>query len=447
MANKPFKINNSLEVTGNITTTGTVGGRNLSSDGSKLDGIAPGATAGGGSFSSLTDTTVSTTIPTITTNPSAVGHVWVNSTTGFQYICTDNTTNANVWKNVGLGSADVVPSFLPAGAIIPFNGTTIPSGWSTFSAATNKYLVGAGNTYNAEATGGSDTVTVSSSSAGSHTGTSSGGVSACCSNGRVGSSAAGSHHHGSSNVTFTAAYEQVQLIQCSSNQIAFPVNGVALSATTAGFSNTSNILGNGGLLKAGTSLASSTGTSSFNWSSAVSAGNHSHGSTGGSEQPFGGASQRHSHTVSNGNHSAGSTAIPYTQNYKRKLLSAWSNASSSFSIANNMIVMWIGLNLPEGGTWSECNGTGGTPDLRDYFIELVASGDVDTTGAGGANLGTTFSLDYTHSAAHNHSGSTQARPESTSAYHINNYDWSHTHLLTGTHTPPYYAIKFIQYTG
>ena len=129
MANKPFKINNSLEVTGNITTTGTVGGRNLSSDGSKLDGIAPGATAGGGSFSSLTDTTVSTTIPTITTNPSAVGHVWVNSTTGFQYICTDNTTNANVWKNVGLGSADVEPSFLPAwvGGRGVFGGGTVSS--------------------------------------------------------------------------------------------------------------------------------------------------------------------------------------------------------------------------------------------------------------------------------------------------------------------------------
>jgi len=37
--------NNSLSVTGNITVTGTVDGRDVASDGSKLDGIESGATA------------------------------------------------------------------------------------------------------------------------------------------------------------------------------------------------------------------------------------------------------------------------------------------------------------------------------------------------------------------------------------------------------------------
>ena len=48
MANKNFIVKRGLEVTGNITATGTVGGRDLNSDGSKLDGIEVGATAGGG---------------------------------------------------------------------------------------------------------------------------------------------------------------------------------------------------------------------------------------------------------------------------------------------------------------------------------------------------------------------------------------------------------------
>ena len=48
--------------------------------------------------------------PTITTNPSdGVGTVWVNTTSGQIYICTDATTDTNVWTIVGAGSGDVEP--------------------------------------------------------------------------------------------------------------------------------------------------------------------------------------------------------------------------------------------------------------------------------------------------------------------------------------------------
>ena len=48
--------------------------------------------------------------PTINTNPSeGVGTVWVNTTSGNIYICTDATTDANVWTNVGPGSGHVEP--------------------------------------------------------------------------------------------------------------------------------------------------------------------------------------------------------------------------------------------------------------------------------------------------------------------------------------------------
>ena len=46
---------------------------------------------------------VSTDYPAITTN-GAVGDLWVNKSTGEVYCCTDETTNENVWKNVGAGS-------------------------------------------------------------------------------------------------------------------------------------------------------------------------------------------------------------------------------------------------------------------------------------------------------------------------------------------------------
>lgn len=53
----------------------------------------------------LDDATVTGADPTKTTNPaSGVGTLWMNSTSGEVYVCTDATSNANIWKNVGDGS-------------------------------------------------------------------------------------------------------------------------------------------------------------------------------------------------------------------------------------------------------------------------------------------------------------------------------------------------------
>ncbi len=51
--------------------------------------------------------TTSTLDPTATTNPSAVGHYWINTTSGDTYICTDATTNANDWINIGRREASL----------------------------------------------------------------------------------------------------------------------------------------------------------------------------------------------------------------------------------------------------------------------------------------------------------------------------------------------------
>ena len=48
--------------------------------------------------------------PTISTNPSGgVGTVWINTTSGEGFICTDATAGENVWTNIGAGSGDVAP--------------------------------------------------------------------------------------------------------------------------------------------------------------------------------------------------------------------------------------------------------------------------------------------------------------------------------------------------
>ena len=48
--------------------------------------------------------------PTVSTNPSGgVGTIWANTSSGEMYICTDATTNANVWTNTGEGTGNVAP--------------------------------------------------------------------------------------------------------------------------------------------------------------------------------------------------------------------------------------------------------------------------------------------------------------------------------------------------
>jgi hypothetical protein len=71
---------------------------------SKLTGALP-AISGANLTSLPSDITKSTSEPTATTNPSGgVGTVYLRTTTGEMYCCTDATTNDNVWTNIGDGT-------------------------------------------------------------------------------------------------------------------------------------------------------------------------------------------------------------------------------------------------------------------------------------------------------------------------------------------------------
>jgi hypothetical protein len=74
----------------------------------KPTAIATTSSSGGGAttLAELTDSTTATTDPLITSN-LAVGHFWINSTSGEAYVCTDATTDDNVWTNIGSGVGGV----------------------------------------------------------------------------------------------------------------------------------------------------------------------------------------------------------------------------------------------------------------------------------------------------------------------------------------------------
>ena len=78
----------------------------VSFDASKLTGAFDAID--GGALTGITEVTVISSDPTITTNPDNVGDIYVNSTTGEMFSCIDKTTDENSWVNVGGGSEHVL---------------------------------------------------------------------------------------------------------------------------------------------------------------------------------------------------------------------------------------------------------------------------------------------------------------------------------------------------
>ena len=85
--------------------TGTTANKIVVLDGS---GRLPAVSAA--LITNIPGATKSASDPTVSTNPSGgVGTEWHNTTSGEVYICTDATTGANIWTNVGAGTGDVAP--------------------------------------------------------------------------------------------------------------------------------------------------------------------------------------------------------------------------------------------------------------------------------------------------------------------------------------------------
>jgi hypothetical protein len=98
-------------------------------------------------FASLTDTTVTTSDPTRTTNPSATGHLYVNKTSGEAWICTDASNNANSWANIGSGIGNI-------GASYSVDFLVIAGGGGGGSRGGGGGAGGYRNSYNSETSGG-----------------------------------------------------------------------------------------------------------------------------------------------------------------------------------------------------------------------------------------------------------------------------------------------------
>ena len=104
----------SLNVGGSEVVSSSRSLKNITSvDATTVAALAAAGVGGGGSINELSDGYVSASEPTVSTNPT-LGSLWLNSTSGDVYVCTDATAGANVWVNANGVPSQNIPPTLPA---------------------------------------------------------------------------------------------------------------------------------------------------------------------------------------------------------------------------------------------------------------------------------------------------------------------------------------------
>ena len=156
---------------------------------------------------------------------------------------------------------------------------------------------------------------------------------------------------------------------------------------------------------------------------------------------------------------------------------AFATAAASAAFPVGGIILWSGSVAAIPATWQLCNGTNGTPDLRDKFVVgagsayavnatggtadsiVVAHTHTGTTGGQSANHthGTTFNrtnksgnatnfmLTDPNAGAENNNGQTTLTTGGVSSDHAHSFTTASTGGSgTNTNLPPYYALCYIQ---
>jgi len=355
-------------------------------------------------------------------------------------------------KIARMGNSIVKFEVVPQGIIVFFNDTqaNIPAGWQAYNSANNRMLIGAGGSYAPTTSGGSaynaavGNVFGYTGSGGSHAGSlhPQSMDHYATGSGWEASGTAGAHTHGVGALKLGQIDRSMFVMMKSTQEHdTFPEKTAMIG--TGSISGLSNIRATNKI------IGGLTSNTDYNKSATLALGTdgaHSH--SGGSH----GAGYYHCSNayyysnLQSGDHSSNITlqSSEFSMNHKRLLLSIWSNASASFEMAPGMIAMWESLTPPDG--WVLCNGSNGTPDLRDHFIQSVASGSESTTTTGNNTVGLSINRTISHTASHHHAQQGYNIYCRVAVYR-GTYSWTHSHLVNRTasfsYLPYYYALSFI----
>ncbi len=332
---------------------------------------------------------------------------------------------------IDLGGAS---SPVPAGLILPFNGNpaSLPASWTLWLGGSEaNFLKGAPTSADPVVdTGGAAAASpyLELSEAGEHLAVGGtfyvpkdvGGVAMnpCCSP----PVAAGGHTHTLETFNYTPPYGSFPFIQATADQEEIPINAVVLSTgNLSGLTNLINMAGRN--LRINNAGGPANGGGNSPTADLTEGGFHAH-------TTFVDADHRTIvYTVEwftyDGEHTPTGITVNVTPDLKRKLLSAWSNASAAFAPSAGMIGMWESWTPP--GGWLICDGTSGTPDLRDCFIEIVATGNENISGTGDHTID--ISISTTHGfGVHDHENETASMPANQRiAMRHTDADFIHTH--------------------
>lgn len=348
---------------------------------------------------------------------------------------------------------------VPVGAIVLFSGGSPPAGWDAYNDANGKFIMGAGATHAPGDTGGNaDSVTFSgnTSTNSAHT---AGYTRFNIKDWPIptgGSFLRGTpvivepdtDHSHSYSITVSGLdlyrAEARMIIKTGSTDIRFPAAAQVFGLGNLSLADLQRITGAAGrMLKAAASnanLGAASKTASFYTS-------------------YTDISHRHTDTIGNfydQDLDSNQTWYPYDDDFNHRHFAAFSlsrrikrrrvalfGGINDFVVAPGIIVFWAGSTASLPADWSLCDGTNGTPDLTDHFIEIAAIGtegtaDGDNTVAISGNI---------NSASHEHEGApgTNEGVDQTSVPHSNSQ--SHAHSISNSQSwlPEYFALAAIMY--
>lgn len=239
-------------------------------------------------------------------------------------------------------------------------------------------------------------------------------------------------------VQYLPAYQNLQFMQALADQAELPANAVALTKSNTAPTGLSAAFTAGKFLR-GADGSIATGGGSWSDAEISSVAAHLHMQLGDNPDETGSATT-HMYVAAGGHGSEHNVTLTVTEKLKKAYVRAWTK-TSAFAPAAGMIAMIELLNIPEG--WLLCDGTNGTPDLRDCFIVLNDDGTVANTGTNEAGLSGSLS-----SVSHHHDGGewqVMARDVFIVWYGYHANSVSHSHTVSGDvdYEPPYYPLVFV----
>lgn len=151
-----------------------------------------------------------------------------------------------------------------------------------------------------------------------------------------------------------------------------------------------------------------------------------------------------SESITGGGPHTHDVTLTVSRSVKRYKLALYAG-TDDFTVDTGIIILWDGAltGSPEPfPNWYICDGTNGTPDLRDYFIEIAANGQEDTT-AGDNTLSISGTTD---SKSHTHDDNQVVESKGvTQVAHSNSVSHSHTITDSDDHTPAHHVVYFLMY--